>query len=443
MSRDENRKKYESLQIKSVLYVSLLAMRTTVPIVRLLLKISLIGPHTNRDILITPAGDDRTLWQLRHDSHTYLYETLPCVCFHHQLVNTDYNRLKRRNTEATSIASLNLSMQNFTLAYRCIGKGFCGSVWSTSSQNKDEEQTAIKREDGGPGRSLRNDYTIHKLILEAELRHPLSSLPSIPRCHALIEPSDTQWSEPQLPRFPKDYTACRALISERIPAVPRSISDKVVDLFCESNAELSHFVKNNPDDDCCLIRPYLGRRRRYRQGSSENSSRFHRFSLRNVPFHINQMEELGLDIASYAGTMADALALMHWGARIDANDVEFVLAPPRESESSSSSSFSLDYLGNHRVWMLDFDCCRPLSMDGAGIEQACAAFFRNDPYYPRPGTGEEVDEKLWQVFKKRFLRSSHAILEELAEVRLFELPEMLLKRLEEEGRLRQSLKDAL
>lgn len=248
---------------------------------------------------------------------------------------------------------------------------------------------------------------------------------SIPQCFDLVQPTDTWW-ESRLQQFPAGYSVCRALISERIPKIPRRISDKIVDLFCAGNNPLSNFVKSNADDDACLIRPYLGRRRRREEGTS--TSRFQRFSLRNVPLHINQIETLGLDASSYAETMADALALMHWGARIDANDIEIVLAPPR-TESPFSSVFRSQYLGTHCMWILDFDCCRPLSMDEAGIEKACIAFFRNDPFYPRPGSGRADDERLWTVFKERFLIASRRILEE--DMRF--LAEKLVEKIEEEG----------
>jgi hypothetical protein len=42
------------------------------------------------------------------------------------------------------------------------------------------------------------------------------------------------------------------------------------------------------------------------------------------------MEQLGIstnDMHQYAQSMAEALAMMHWVAGIDGNDVEFVLAP--------------------------------------------------------------------------------------------------------------------
>ncbi|KAF9700698.1 hypothetical protein EKO04_002061 [Ascochyta lentis] len=283
--------------------------------------------------------------------------------------------------------------------YHCIGKGFCGSVWTLEAS---QPNTAIKREDGGPNRSVTNDYNMHLQLLQSAAQHPPSLPLSIPHCHALIQPTDPWW-QTHLPRFPSGYSACRALISERIPPVPRSTRNKLVDLHCSNNALLSTFVKTNPDDAACLLRPYLGRRKRLPKPEEQPTSRFHRFTLRNAPLHIDQMESLGLDTTAYAESMADALALLHWGAGLDANDVEFVLAPPRDA---LSSTFHSDFLGTHTMWILDFDCCRSLAVDEVGMQQACAAFFRNDPYFPRPGSGGAADEALWGVFKRRFLVAS-------------------------------------
>ena len=49
-------------------------------------------------------------------------------------------------------------------------------------------------------------------------------------------------------------------------------------------------------------------------------------------------------------------------------------------------------------------------MDEKGVEQATAAFYRNDPYYPRPGRDNSVDQALWKEFKIHFLEASEAIL---------------------------------
>ena len=118
------------------------------------------------------------------------------------------------------------------------------------------------------------------------------------------------------------------------------------------------------------------------------------------------MEELELDTTVYARAMAEALAIMHWIAKIDANDVEFVLAPPRKG----TQSFCSLSLGAHCMWILDFDCCRSITMDQAGVEQAAAAFWKNDPYFPRPAKSSREDRELWAVFKEQFLQTSGNIL---------------------------------
>lgn len=100
-----------------------------------------------------------------------------------------------------------------------------------------------------------------------------------------------------------------------------------MNLFCADNLQLSDFVKNNDTDDPCLICPYPGRRRRYNQSRSTPPLR--RFSLRNVLLRVDQMRMLSLDTTVDAKTMTEALAIIHCGARIDANNFKFMLAPSR------------------------------------------------------------------------------------------------------------------
>ncbi len=117
--------------------------------------------------------------------------------------------------------------------------------------------------------------------------------------------------------------------------------------------------------------------------------------------------------------MAETLADLYWKAHVDANDVEFVLAPPRtgpghpanhKPDRAHPSMIKSHILGDLAVWLLDFDCCRDMSMDEAGVEQAAAAFCRNDPYYPRPKPDDPEIQELWENFKERFLKASEAVL---------------------------------
>jgi len=103
-------------------------------------------------------------------------------------------------------------MSNTNNSYRCIGKGFCGSVWAA----EDGTNHAIKREDGGPGRSVTNDYNMHLQIIRSANQHRPSMLLAIPQCQSLIYSNNMWWVE-NLHRFPAGFTECRALISERIP----------------------------------------------------------------------------------------------------------------------------------------------------------------------------------------------------------------------------------
>ena len=291
--------------------------------------------------------------------------------------------------------------------FRRIGQGFCGTVWSAYG-----ETSAVKREDGGPGRSLRNDYDIHVQVLQSLSGSAPRFL--VPNCYEYISHQNHDWWHKHILKFPKDFQVpCNALVSERIQPFSQQVRDNIIEEYCpESLRPKIDLIKLSEPDQDCLIRPYLGRRRRL-----EKQSKYKSFSLRNYPLHIDQIENLKLDGILYAKIMAETLASLYWSAHVDANDIEFVLAPSRDSyinqfdtDSVQSSIIKSDNLGEHAIWILDFDCCRQMSMDEKGVEQAIAAFYRNDPYYPRPGRDNSMDQALWKVFKIHFLEVSEAIL---------------------------------
>jgi hypothetical protein len=81
-----------------------------------------------------------------------------------------------------------------------------------------------------------------------------------------------------------------------------------------------------------------------------------------------------------------------------------------------------------------------MEMNEAGVEQACAAFWKNDPFYPRPGTGEAADEELWVIFKNKFLDSSRRIIGRKSRDKLF-LADKLIERIVQEGLSRRRNKE--
>ncbi|KAK4614254.1 hypothetical protein CLAFUW4_09721 [Fulvia fulva] len=157
------------------------------------------------------------------------------------------------------------------------------------------------------------------------------------------------------------------------------------------------------------------------------------FKLRNKPLHLNQLRALRCPVEVYARAVADALALLYWDAQVDAHDVEFVLAP-KGSRHRESACWDHEILGEHTMWILDFDLVRKIDLNEQGVEKCVQAFSMNDSYYPRPGG---LDAGLWAVFKTRFLESSEVVLG------ASELPRLLVRRLEEEGVKRRERARAL
>lgn len=135
-----------------------------------------------------------------------------------------------------------------------IGKGFCGTVWAH------DDDLAFRREDGGPERDLLNDYNIHKHLLNTSANHHLSTSQCfrIPQCHEFITAGDPSWAEnPGV--FPEQFTACRTLVSERVPSPSPPAREMLVDKYCPAHTREK--IKANVSDRDCMVRPYLGKRR--------------------------------------------------------------------------------------------------------------------------------------------------------------------------------------
>ncbi|KAA6413657.1 MAG: hypothetical protein FRX48_02018 [Lasallia pustulata] len=202
--------------------------------------------------------------------------------------------------------------------------------------------------------------------------------------------------------------------------MPQLVREGLIAKYCPS--PLAAEIKSSHANRDCLVRPYLGKRR---HGGAERRSRFQASSLRNLPLHVDQMEQLGLDIETYAKLMAEALAMMHWYGEMDASDVKFVLAPPRSTAPSAKIHSAV--LGEHAMWLLDFDCCRQMFMDERGVDQAVAAFFRNDSFFPRPSTRACPDQALWEIFRAKYRQASCMVGGDSTRMRL---PRILVEKIE-------------
>lgn len=161
--------------------------------------------------------------------------------------------------------------------FRRIGAGFCGTVWSPPPGDVLSEY-AFKREDGGPGRSLRNDFEMHRLALSSLSR--LAPL-QVPYCHHFISnDDDDEWWSANLGRFPPGYSPFNMIQSQRIPPVPQHVREFLIDMYCPES--LRPEIKASDANKDCLIRPYLGRRR-VNTNTDHRRSRFQAFSLGTFP----------------------------------------------------------------------------------------------------------------------------------------------------------------
>jgi hypothetical protein len=134
-------------------------------------------------------------------------------------------------------------------------------------------------------------------------------------------------------------------MQSRIPAASKQVRELLIERYCPE--AIQDAARESRENEDCLIRVYTGKRR-------GRASRF--FNLRNYGMCVDQMRDLGLDISRLVGALAGALALCFWGARVDANDVKFVLAPPAAHLPPGSTVPTFSIAGQELVlWMLDFD----------------------------------------------------------------------------------------
>lgn len=158
------------------------------------------------------------------------------------------------------------------------------------------------------------------------------------------------------------------------PPFPKSTRKFLINKYCPWRIRRAVWLSNAKKD--CMVRPCLGRRQI--QTRADKPPPFEMFSLRNCSLCADQMEEIGIppsDMQQYARIMAEALAMLHWIGQMDGNGVIFVLAPPVKRRSPSAMS---NVLGEHTMWMFDFDLCRKMSTNVPGVKQAVRAFWRDD-----------------------------------------------------------------
>ncbi|KAL6864523.1 zinc finger domain-containing protein [Trichoderma novae-zelandiae] len=328
--------------------------------------------------------------------------------------------------------------------FRKIGAGACGAVFAQDGKSFVEKLSKTNDD------SLWNDYRMHTRISSMFKDWGFTEI-KVPEVYFFVPRDDPRYFEqnPELAMAASEVCnlPSSVLVSERILPLANPTRTLLIDKYCAPRIKQAAFSDAANRD--CLVRPYLG--------SMQGKTGGLFFSLRNFKIHLNQMVELQLDIRSMASSMGTAMAIMHWAAKTDARDVEFVFG---SSSKESSAQLSLEEVENlqrptytgppsyiaedffHRstdLWLLDFNQVRLITMDEAGVAQAVEAARINDPYLPKP-LGESNSEKIvWNAFAEHYIWTADVILADSQQ--FLRLPRLFIRRLietEEQRKARDS-----
>ena len=260
-------------------------------------------------------------------------------------------------------------------------------------------------------------------------------IPRTARCHSYHNVDDEEfWSDATMLGFPKGHRMRKPLFMvDRIRAVERETREALIELYFGDCEEAKQGARDDPDNKDCLVRIYLGERESAEQEETPHDS------LRNFPLRLNMMEDIGLDTSTLAEEIAIGLAIMHWQAKIDAMDVEFVLGSsatwdhdydqPVLFDDPSAAPHTVDAVNFKsrpvHLWMLDFDKASEISFTTKDVDtKLVPAFLGNDPYYPMP----HVDRELWEEFSDTYIKASEVILrsKEVVDKGVLSLPKRFL-----------------
>jgi len=211
------------------------------------------------------------------------------------------------------------------------------------------------------------------------------------------------------------------LLAERILPLREPIREALIRRFCPEKFRAS--TRTSPLNKDCLVRVYLGSATR-RDEDRES------FSLRDFPLHLNELGEAGMGVENIARGMGRAMAVMHWAVRYDGGGVKFVFGskkvphklpdidkydsdPEVDSYIGPNAPFkAVEDLNAHepRLFLIDFDQAKPISMDEDGVRQAVAAIKENGLYFPKTCRTTKRECDVWKAFEGSYVVKSWEII---------------------------------
>ncbi|KAK5661118.1 hypothetical protein OQA88_11008 [Cercophora sp. LCS_1] len=221
-----------------------------------------------------------------------------------------------------------------------IGQGLQGAIFSHPSQF-----WALKKPHVHPRApvNLSEEYRIHTLVTTAfdAYINQLGCCVNIPGAFDFINAN-----EPLGATFPAGYEGQTPMYRmERILPLPGSVRDALIDEFRDV-IDLRGDEEKNKN---CLVRVYLGKQGRVANWKFKEQDA----PLRNFEMPLGNLVDLGVDVQSLAREMGRAFAIMHWGAGVDGDDVEFVLGTVFMDDNEVEQKQKR----RTELWLLDFGQC--------------------------------------------------------------------------------------
>ncbi|KAK2772179.1 hypothetical protein FQN53_004710 [Emmonsiellopsis sp. PD_33] len=297
--------------------------------------------------------------------------------------------------------------------YVCIGRGSCGTVW-------EQPGTEIAYKTSPHHRALWADFhltnQVHTSFLQVEhlmeTAFPGITVPRVPSASHFFTPASPWWDAVES-KFPSGEVlkgAHAAMQMHRILPLPSNTREALIQLYFDPKKQGK--ASADPENIDCLVRVYLGA-----YGGHIGKGTW-RNSLRNFELYLDMANDLNLDVQLITKEMAVSLAIIHWQAKCDGMDAEWVLG------SAASKEFlpeiDDDFLNKEMVdigpdfkkrgtylWVLDFDKTRRIQYDSTCIPLLLGGVTANDPYLPNP---KHSPKPLYYLFKKTYLEASDIIL---------------------------------
>jgi hypothetical protein len=244
----------------------------------------------------------------------------------------------------------------------------------------------------GKHKTAKNQFDIQSQLFAAD---GLSEV-FVPQCFEFMNQDDPKW-EQLLPKMQNEWnsrpgcpnTACNAIISERVSPISEQALRGIVKKYDYHDRDWEELFMSKRNLNC-LPEIWLGRR-----------TKFHpqQLPIPRLSLLIDSVEELHLPCRDYAKGMAQALATLHWGIRTDGACISFKLGHPRGKSSDDNL-----LLEDHDLWAFMSGHCKAIEADESGLMAIAKAFWKMQPYCPRPHAKLRRDQKLWEIFAAEYIR---------------------------------------